>query len=216
MRTSAVLAGLLFLSGCIIGTWPTPEMRDDTSAPSQQATAEDVCDGVDNDADGVVDEGCACQSGDERGCVGITAEQCGLGVQHCEGGLWGGCTNIGPPYSAPQSGGVTIVDVDPAALTRGGSEVITVRATASAACPGIQVARVEASLASQTPAVRVWALALDDGVAPDALAGDGEHTASLVNAFGPGVAAQALILEVSATIQGRQVVDSVVVPLEEP
>ena len=42
-----------------IGTWPTPEMQNPVGA--------EECDGVDNDGDGSIDEGCTCTG--ERACI---------------------------------------------------------------------------------------------------------------------------------------------------
>ena len=60
----------------------------------------DVCDGLDNDCDGTVDNGCACQPGDSRDCYGGAAGTqgvgpCAAGHQSCVtkpgGSEWGPC-----------------------------------------------------------------------------------------------------------------------------
>src|SRR3989442_1093294 len=96
------LTGLLCLGlpGCVIGTWPTPEDKSEAAGkPPFALQTEDVCgDGIDNDGDGSVDEGCPCR-GDVRGCVAAVGDQCGFGVQRCRAGTWTDCGEIAPPYS---------------------------------------------------------------------------------------------------------------------
>ncbi len=49
-----------------------------------------VCDGRDNDCDGMVDEGCACVNGATQRC-GSDVGACEAGLQTCAGGQWGAC-----------------------------------------------------------------------------------------------------------------------------
>ena len=52
--------------------------------------AEESCDGVDNNCNGEVDEGCPCNSGDTQVC-GTDVGACVKGTQTCENGQWGEC-----------------------------------------------------------------------------------------------------------------------------
>lgn len=55
----------------------------------------ETCDGVDNNCNGVVDEGCDCRPGATRLCNG-GAGVCASGQQMCQGGIWGACVSLQP------------------------------------------------------------------------------------------------------------------------
>ncbi|MBI4020735.1 MAG: hypothetical protein HY369_00665 [Candidatus Aenigmarchaeota archaeon] len=53
--------------------------------------ATELCNGVDDNCDGSVDEGCSCISGQTQAC-GTDTGACSLGTQTCTSGQWGSCT----------------------------------------------------------------------------------------------------------------------------
>jgi hypothetical protein len=66
---------------CSNGAW----LACNYGASYQQT--ESLCDGLDNDCDGQVDEGCACTSGQTRPC-GTDTGACVAGTQSCVNGQW--------------------------------------------------------------------------------------------------------------------------------
>jgi hypothetical protein len=69
---------------------------DDTGRETGRDCSEEICDGRDNNCDGVVDEGCECFVGDEQSCYSgdpdtLDIGVCQAGVQVCVRGEWGPC-----------------------------------------------------------------------------------------------------------------------------
>ncbi|MBM4357901.1 MAG: hypothetical protein FJ096_07305 [Deltaproteobacteria bacterium] len=83
-------------SACVDAMW------SDTCEGEVLPAATEACDGVDDDCDGSVDEGCACDAGETRACypfpnatkdIGV----CRAGAQACVGTTWGECVDaVGP------------------------------------------------------------------------------------------------------------------------
>ena len=72
---------------CVNGEWKY------CTAPKPR---EEICDGIDNDCDDEIDEGCECIHGETREC-GSDVGECKPGIQRCENGHWGECVGaVGP------------------------------------------------------------------------------------------------------------------------
>ena len=69
---------------CVEGKWSI------CYGASYAASGDEVCNGVDDDCDGEVDEGCGCIQGNMQEC-GTNVGLCEIGEQTCEAGVWGEC-----------------------------------------------------------------------------------------------------------------------------
>lgn len=80
----------LFGGDCDDGQVPSPY------SSSVNPGATEVCNGRDDDCDGITDPGCACVDGETLPC-GIDIGACELGTQTCADGEWGPCLGgVGP------------------------------------------------------------------------------------------------------------------------
>jgi hypothetical protein len=64
---------------------------------------EDFCDELDNDCDGITDEGCSCVDGTRQAC-GTDVGACAAGMQTCTAGSWGGCAGEVTPIGETCNG----------------------------------------------------------------------------------------------------------------
>lgn len=76
------------LQTCASGAWPR---ACEEQAGVINPTTEICNGGVDDDCDGVIDEGCACTNGTMQAC-GSTVGACRAGTQTCSSGMWGTCS----------------------------------------------------------------------------------------------------------------------------
>ncbi len=107
------------------GTEPAdaePGPADAEPAPGDAAAAGEACDGLDNDGDEVVDEGCACEPDATQRCyVGPVQPPtgCEWGAQTCAGGGWGECAGASyPPVGDTECSSVIPAILDTAETVR--------------------------------------------------------------------------------------------------
>ncbi|MCA9598514.1 MAG: hypothetical protein KC776_34625 [Myxococcales bacterium] len=85
------------MGACAVTVDNCVDGQPQTCTPGTGNTVEQ-CDGVDDNCDGQVDEGCSCQDGQTQSCyTGAPATknvgECAAGTQTCTNGAWGSCDN---------------------------------------------------------------------------------------------------------------------------
>jgi hypothetical protein len=75
---------------CAYGCNPTTSQCK-SSCSTGTPGAQELCNGIDDNCDGITDEGCSCVNGQTKPC-GTDVGACSFGTQTCVSGQWGPCT----------------------------------------------------------------------------------------------------------------------------
>jgi hypothetical protein len=82
---------------CVAGAWNTCSGQTLPTTMNANEAAVGLCNGLDDNCEGRIDEGCGCTSGASRSC-GSDVGLCSLGTQTCSpGGAWGFCVGDTEP-----------------------------------------------------------------------------------------------------------------------
>jgi hypothetical protein len=90
-------SGALTPVACGLGVcFALVELGPSAACPTSTTSADEVCDGLDNDCNGIVDEGCACPDLSVQPCYTASPAtrsvgRCHDGTQQCGKAVWGSC-----------------------------------------------------------------------------------------------------------------------------